>query len=332
MSRPSFFNDNANRSYPLLASPTNDAVPKYGIADFGCTFAPEADYDELTDYVYLKEIRKIDTLIEFEFHTTASALSGAALVFRFTTADSEYTTVLADVTSDSTISSSSYVIEDFPQDCDAEPIWSGYMTCGDLATLAGDLTSDISGTFQVEPSVVKNHSFGYVRSITVYNADRTRSDSKSGCRDLCWPFTVADHYQVASCLAGNIAFKEGYNCEIRQDSSVNTIVINAYVGSGEGEVCTIPVVYDAEEAPSGRTTLDGGLKCSEVVRSVNGVGGRILRIKGVDGVSVTSDLDNNKVIINVDMLNMQLCTDFRDTGDSFDVSSYTEDPCDCGPV
>lgn len=331
MSRPSFFNDNINRSYPLLATPTNDTVPKYAVADFGCTFASGAGYDELTDYVYLKEIRKIDSLIEFEFHTTATALSGAALVFRFSASDVKYTTALADVTSDSTISSSSYTIEDFPQDCDAEPLWSGYMSCGDLAKLADDLTSDISGEFKVEPSVVRNHSLGYVRSLTVYNADRTRSDSSSNCRDLCWPFDIADHYQIASCLTGNIAFKEGYNCEIRQDAATNTIVINAYVGSGEGEVCTTPTIHDDEEAPAGRTTLDGGLKCSEVVRSVNGVGGRTIKIKGLDGVSVTSDLNNHKVIINVDMLNMQLCTDFRETGESFDVSSYTEDPCDCGP-
>jgi len=327
MSRPSFFNDNLGRHYPFVAEA---AVPTYAVVDFGCTFFPGVDFDPDVDTVTLEQIRKINDLIEFEFHTTAVA--GAALVFRFNTTDSEFTTVLSDVSPTYIGASSSYEIVDLPQDCEVEPVWSGFMTCGDLVELVADLTTPITSTSTVEPSRIQSQSDAYVRSVSVYNADRTRAENTQGCKELCWPFAVGDHYVVAECLTGEIAFKEGYNCEIRQDAATNAITLNAYVGAGEGAVCEQPAVSSAEDAPDARTTLDGGLRCSEVLRSINGVGGRAFTIAGFEGVSVTPVSAEHKLIINVNMVDLQLCTDFREEGEAPATDEYGVDPCDCGPI
>lgn len=330
MSRPSFFNDNLYRSYPLVPDPTTP-VPTYAVVDFGCTFFPGAGFNPETDSVYLAELRKISSFIEFEFQTTATALANKSLIFRFNTTDPEFTTGLADISVEHIGATSVYTIEPLAQDCDIEPVWSGYMTIGDVAQLTAQITTAISGTFTVEPSRVQSQQQAYVRSLTLYNADRTRATTTTDCKAICWPFTVADYYLVASCLSGNVSFKEGYNCEIRQDAAINTISINAYVGAGEGEVCETPAVTSDEEAPVNRTTLDGALKCSEVVRSINGAGGRQFTIRGMEGVTITPVPTEHKLVVNVDMVDLQLCTDFRPEGDTLS-SSYGIDPCDCGPA
>ena len=53
--------------------------------------------------------------------------------------------------------------------------------------------------------------------------------------------------------------------------------------------------------------LEGGPVCKEVARSINGVGGPILYFVGGQGVSIIPDPDRNKVTIDVNLTNMDLC-------------------------
>jgi hypothetical protein len=185
----------------------------------------------------------------------------------------------------------------------------------------------LSGEFVVEPGTIQNLSGAYVRTVNVANAERTRSTKPEECRDHCWPFPLKEHYIACTCLEGVIRLKPGYNTNIYQEAYNNRLVLEAEVDAGEGPACGPTPLFDDEEPPRDRTTLDGGLSCGEVIRSINGVGKRFFEIAGGAGILITSVPEKNKIIVDVDMHNMAICADLPDQESLGSVSS-SESSCD----
>lgn len=88
-------------------------------------------------------------------------------------------------------------------------------------------------------------------------------------------------------IAGDVKIKPGYNMVISELKEANTIRLSAVIGEGEGMPC-------AQIAP------DPG-NCSDLIYSINGAtpdwyGDFVL--EGGDGVVITSDKNNHKIIIS----------------------------------
>lgn len=234
--------------------------------------------------------------------------------------------------------------EAHPEFCHEDNPWTGFLVTGRFDSLiaiaecspgpcnADDLSCELLLNVPVEPSLIQNLTGTYARTLNVANAERTRATTPSECRDYCWPFPLQAHYVSCVCVTGPIRFKEGYNACITQDELENTITINACVGGGLGEPCTQVKITEEEEPPIGRETLDGSLKCDDVIRSINGIGNRFFEILGGTGVVVTSVPEEHKVIVDIDLHTLALCQTFRDQSS---VQPLPDDSsassCDCGP-
>lgn len=354
MAKSGFYNDNLYRDYPFVHLQTNE-LPDALIVDFGCIVGVTSGFVEGTHTVVLSRIRALDNLVEIEFTTTAPGLVDSVLRFSVDASAEKYTTVFATAVPTSTPSDIDCIVQCI-DDCDTEPPtpcyttsdWSGFLVIGDLSEIPALSSSESSctvddenvssgtvheflGSVPVEPSLIKNLNNSFIRTINVANADRTRSTTPAECREHCWPFPLQTHYVNCSCATGSIRFVEGYNCCIEQNSQENVITINGCVGGGAGEPCDDALVTDNEAPPNDRTTLDGGLRCDEIVRTINGVGRRYFEILGGPGVEIIPVPDQNKIIIDINLESLALCVDLRDRSSSYQPIELSDgSSCDCG--
>jgi len=198
--------------------------------------------------------------------------------------------------------------------CEGEPLWGGYLVTGRLADLLtvlpgdGEVTGAV-GAGLVEPALVQNDANSYIGSVNVGNADRTRVDAPGDCPPLTWPHDTGEDviFVNASCLRGDIRFKPGYNAIVRQESDTNLLIFGAEVGAGEGQPCDQVPLFDGEVPPAGSALLEGGPRCNEVIRSINGVGGKFAALLGGTGVTVTQLPASNKVVVDVNMGGLAAC-------------------------
>lgn len=188
----------------------------------------------------------------------------------------------------------------------------------------------LSGPAYVEPTLTRNLDLSYVRSLAIANADRTRATPPDGCRDICWPFDLADHYVICQCLAGDVVLEAGCNSNIRIDTVENAIVIDGEVGAGDCD-CDLPAVTYEEAKPAGLSSIDGATLCSEVIRSFNGSGGKFFELRGRQGVTITPVPDEHRIIIDVNLGDLALCPDLADDEIVACIPPDT-DPCGCGPA
>lgn len=346
--RPGFYNDNINRDYPFIHL-TTGTLPDSAVADFGCIMGAGSGFIEGEHTVKLYRIRRLDTVVEYEFTCDAPGLTDYVLRFTADTSDELYTTihavaVLAADTSAIDCALDCAVSCALPDEttCSGDHVWSGFLVIGKITELiavlthttsvCGETTLDLySKTFNigVEPSVIVNISGSYVRSLSVANAERTRATAPEFCREYCWPFPLKDHYVNCECVTGPIRFVEGYNTCIVQNDLENSITINACLGGGKGEPCTEVPIFADEEPPTGRTTLNGALKCSEIIKTINGVGQRFFELLGGSGVTVTSVPEANKIIVDVNLHTLAVCTGDRDQS-SVSSTAPNMDECSCG--
>jgi len=322
MARPGWLNENANRSFPLLAE--TEFVPNDVVVDFGCTMGYNSGYREDEHRVWLQEVRRAGNTFYFEFQTDAPGCEDKPLIFTRYLADenaTEYVEVLVEAEPAPTelvpvpygpeeSLSFSYVevetsLSEAPLVCVEDPLWLGYLVTGSLAQLASLLPSGsvLPGVSQVEPALVQSLAGHYVRSVNLANGDRTRTppnlDPECECADA--PQETQDLWIRQTCLDGQIRFVAGYNCTIEQDADENTLTIGAGVGAGEGEPCNEIPLYDDETSPAGRQLLDGSWACADVIRSINGLGGPVVPVLTGPGVSLRADADNHTLYLDVNL-------------------------------
>lgn len=335
MPRPNFFNDNLYRSYPFKEGSVGISTPDVGlfallalpdnvIVDFGVIMGPESDFDAAIDEVFLYRITRVNAFVfEFEFRCTASKLLHAPLVFtRSTTAELFETEFVESFTpdqaADSLSASGSLPLSNSnsgsPEEC-GEPLWSAFMVSGDMQSLASRIPlgtsitrSDVYSAI-VEPCLIQNLSLNQVVSLNVANSDRTRALRPETCPQNQWDFQTGQTYVYDTCLLGNVKFKAGFNVSINQDVIAANIIFAPTVGAGEGQPCNEVAIFPGETPPisSENGLLAGDFYCNEVFRSINGLQGPTLTFFGESGVSILTDVVNNKLIIDINLTDLAVC-------------------------
>lgn len=312
-----FLNVNALRSYPFLARTVGQPVdgpltlnnlPTGVIVDAGFTAGPRSLFESDEHTVSLVRISRSGSSFTFEFDSDAPAIAGNRLIFSRDVTD--------ELNSTEHLDSGVVGISDSGSDseldaCD-DPLWSGYLTTGDLrlldAFLSGDgevLPGDVAVV--VEPAEVVNLAGSYVTSFNLANADRTRYEAPSDCPEQSWPFPVGAIFIQSRCLTGELVLKAGHGVVIRQAASDNSLTVTAVVGAGEGPPCNEIPLFDAESAPAGSSLLSGGDRCNETLRSINGIGGPVLRLISSLGAAIVALPEENKLVIDLDMTGLATC-------------------------
>lgn len=334
MPQTPYYNENAQRSYPFVADDVSgnvlDGLTDQAVVDAGFMVGVGSGFVDGTHRIWLSAVARDDDQFTFTFLSDAPGLADKSLVFTRAISGEAYETEFVEFAEEGSVSESSSVT-----DCTDTP-WTGFLVTGNLSELADQLANGESyeGEAYVEDALVQNLSQSYVRSVNMANGERTRSENREGCNPVCWPVELQPLYVNSTCLTGPIRFKPGFNSIIEQNNTENSIIFSAQVGAGEGEPCEEVPLYEGEASPTGSSLLSGGPGCNDVIRSIAGVGGRVLDIVGGLGITVTSDPDNHKVTVNVDAHDMAVCFADAEDGESVNCPPADESvgPCDCGPA
>lgn len=285
MARPGFYNDNEYRDYPFLTrvKPREGTdLPHEAIVDFGAIMGLDSEYAEPDSYVYLHSIQRSGDALRYEFRTTAEGAADEALVFTRELADPEFKLQWADSTPIGAL--------DRPY-CFGAPKWEGFLVTGLFEELLLALPGDGELLFaetewQIEPARIQSLIKTFLRSVSLANFPRTQVTVPQ-CESESEPPEEA--IVNATCMKGDLKFKEGYNCAIQQNTPTNTIIIGASVGGGSGSQCVEIPLYPGESPPPGSRYLTGGPSCGEIIKTVNGVGGRKIQLTSGPGFRVAVD-------------------------------------------
>jgi hypothetical protein len=309
MPRPPWFNENRNRSYPFLHPTTGRKsgtslrrLPNDAIVDCGFVFGALSGF--AGEPTYLARVRRHGTRFFFDFACDATLLFGHYLTFEADLGDPLYRVQHSDSPEKHGDSLSDTI-------CD-EALWYGFVVFGDLAALAGLLAdghalSRADNDTTLEPAVLQSLDRSYVKSFALANADRTRVDAADDCPPIAWPAGDPKVRLWSRCLQGTILVRPGFNATLRQNTQSNTLTFGASVGAGEGQACDEVPTFTGETPPAGSTLLEGGPTCNEVLRSVNGIGGPVLKISGGNGVEIVPVTNQNKVIIDINGIGLAAC-------------------------
>lgn len=326
MARPGFYNDNAYRRYPLLpgepyelrvtsnqdgtGTQAADIVLSDKVfIDFGCIVGLAAGYVDSRDSLQLAYIHRSGNTLTIAIRSTCPGLEDWELRFvRDWSLDEEY------LISDSVATYAGVGETDVFPFCAEDAIWSGWLATGDMSEFGSLIADGFYATardvdVQLEPALIQNLRDTFVRSVSLANRDRTRVDAPAGCEESS--SASADEppaiWVGETCMTGDLRMRAGYNCRIRQENRTNTIEISAGVGAGAGQPCD-EVPLSPEESSISGELLTGGPHCHEVLKTINGVGGRVVRIEGGDGVRVRADQDDpHRLVVDVDLHNLQVC-------------------------
>jgi hypothetical protein len=328
------------------------ALPYDAVVDAGIIMHPDAEYYPGVHQIYLFRIARTATGFTYEFRTTAPAASQQALVFQRNNTDPEFTLSWASSAAIGSGGSSSLsdtitgrlgATRSRPRTMRlaAEPrvtpivptlapaptsYWEGYLVTGKFDALMAQIPVDTAVLFNpqlwlLEPAQVQGLTRSAVTSLNLANAPRVRS---------LLPECSGESLQVAVFvvnavgITGDVALQEGYNCLIRQDDAANALAVGASLGAGDGFPCTEFPLYEDEELPSDSVYYEGGPACSEVIKTINGVGGRQIRIEPGAGFDVTA-LDANTLQIALNLNEFAVCADMYDNTEWVDISLGPED-------
>lgn len=311
MPSPPWFNENENRAYPFTvrsvdqppSGPTTVLnLPDALVVDCGFVAGPLSRFETKDHSVYLARVSRTGSVFSLEFQSNAPALLGTPLVFTRDVSDPDYSTSFEDSGFEG-FSQSSLSDSQTGRPCD-EPLWSGFLVTGKMSEFALLLPSN--GTIDrgtgggvVEPALVQNLSESVVTRLAIANDDRTRAEAPPGCDAVVYPYPTGLIYVNADCVVGDVAFKPGFNSVVTQSLGDNSITLGAGVGRGEGEPCDTIPLFPGESPPDGSTLVEGGPRCNETIRSINGLGGPQVSIFAGAGVTVTPLPNENKLIIDV---------------------------------
>jgi hypothetical protein len=76
----------------------------------------------------------------------------------------------------------------------------------------------------------------------------------------------------------------------------------------EDEIPLDPLDGPSETPPEGSFLLSGGPRCKDTIKTINGINGQTVSIKGGPGILVTaSELLDNTIVVEADLHGMALC-------------------------
>jgi len=306
MASPAFFNENGNRAYPFV--PSDNSPPNTLVVDAGFIVGPKTRFKTGVHRIWLAAVRRQASYFYFDFQSDAPELYGLALTFSRHVTDPDFYVEFLDSGTSGLSESSESGSTASPYACE-EPLWSGFLTTGKAESLTAALPTDgvIACVGVVEPGLIQNLAESFVVKFAVANDDRTRVQPALGCGEIVDTSNII--HIKSNCVVGDVVFVPGYNANVRQSSTDNSITIGAAVGDGAGEPCTPVELYDGEAPAENSTLLEGGPRCNETIRSINGAGGPQLNLIAGKGVTITGSPEDNRVIINVNMSGLALCFD-----------------------
>lgn len=300
MPRPGFYNDNEYRAYPFIFKPsaaptpgntTDKPLPDSAIVDAGVIMRLDSNFDDSVHTVWLAAVTRDGSNFYFEFKTDAAP---ETLIFARAVTANEWQT--------------EYVDSVGRTECENvdDPVWEGFLVTGPLKDLNEWLPADDTVTFpktayQLEPARIQNLNKAYVRSINVGNYDRI---TVPDCADANRPTPAPNIVLNKECMTGNIRFKEGYNCSIKQPTFANELVIGASVGAGaevSAELCAngseLALFPDEQLAP-GSKFFSGGPACDELIFTLNGLGGPAVTLTGGGGINISTKTNPPRIVIS----------------------------------
>lgn len=302
MPRPGFYNDNEYRAYPFIyqsREQTEPTLPESVIVDAGFIMGLDADFDEKKNSVWLAEISRVGATLRFTFKTDAAGGTGYNLIFTRNVTAEEWLTEY-EQTSPAGLP------------CATEPVWEGFLVTGVIKNAASLPASGQTLTFnkneyRIEPGRIQNLAKSYLRSITVGNYERTNIPTCGTSRNPTRPIILN-----AACIKGDVKLKEGYQCQITQNSRTNTIDISAAATAGtekDAAFCEygseLPL-YVGEELKEGFKFYSGSPACNELIFTLNGVGGKNISLLGGNGVTLTT-IDENTLKLTIDANSQNAC-------------------------
>jgi hypothetical protein len=296
MPRTGFLNDNEYRAYPFVhkTSYAGADLPMSAIVDAGIIMGIDSAFEHAAHEIWLAAIERVNNTFRFTFDTDTPAAANLPLVFVCSVNADEWTTITAE--SDPVSSS-----------CNRAPVWEGFLVIGELAALRAAIANNTTTTFPtkarlLEPGRVQSLVKSYVHAINIGNYSRIMALPPEDCQNDV-PDTERDVITNAFCMQGNIRFKEGYNCRIKQTDRSNEISFTADVNAGDtdntelcahgGEVS----LYLNEPFDAATGFYSGGPACDQMISTLNGVGGANVNIIAGTGITITTDAETHTVTI-----------------------------------
>lgn len=305
MPRPGFYNDNEYRAYPFVfrTSYPGPALPDSAVVDAGLIMGLDSQYDPAEHSVWLASIARVGSALTFTFASDAPGAAVAPLAFTCAVTADEWLSVFGESAPLSEISAT----------CDPAPVWEGFLVVGQLTALLEQVTDGTTVTYPaktrvLEPGRVQSLLKGYLRSVNLGNFPRVRALPAPECDDD----GEGDNSIVvnATCMQGNLRFKEGYNCRIRQVDRSNELRISAERNAGDmnvSELCAhggeLPHYTDE---PFDETTgfFGGGPACNQVISSINGIKGPNVSLVAGTGVTVTTNSQDKTITLSLAQNNL----------------------------
>lgn len=292
MPRPGFYNDNEHRAYPFVFKPGEPPFPESAIVDAGVIMRIDSNFDDKVHSVWLSKITRDTGKFYFEFKTDAA---DEPLVF------------VRDVTADEWQIEYADSQQRLPCENVEDPVWEGFLVTGPLKDLNTALSADDTLFFdknasQLEPARIQNLNKAYVRTINVGNYERP---TVPACGQADPRATVVPDIIInKECMRGDIRFKEGYNCSIRQVTFANEIHIGASVGAGapvDDELCANGselALFPGELIPDNSKFFSGGPACDELIFTLNGLGGPTVTLTSGAGINISTQTDPPRITIS----------------------------------
>ncbi len=335
MAHPGFYNDNQFRDYPFITraepmasfEPSSDsssdiaprpAVPHGALVDFGAIMEIDSEYSEEDDHhIYLYSLLyESDGTITFDFRTTAPEGANHRILATREPGDAEFAITWYD--------SEAVSADPFDQlNCTNSVKWSAFVVVGGTDYM-DDFPVDETiyypkDRWKIEPARVQSLKDSYLRACNLGNFARTHATLPAECSGSEGAPGLAELYIAATCMQGNIQWMEGYNCSIRQDNRENAIVIGAGIGSGEGEPCEEVSLFAGEAPPTSSPYLSGGPGCSDIVKTVNGIGGRNVVLTAGSGFRIYEEEDGT-LVIDQALDDFAICLDEEELSSSLSAS------------
>ena len=341
MPRAGFYNDNECRSYPFIFKATYAGVsrcPDTAIVDCGFIMGLDSGYDPAQHFVYLKSIQRTSQEFIFEFATNAPGAEDYPLVFTrsLTAVEWESEFVESGANTDVAFCATSPAWEGYLVTGLFAELASTLTGVGQLSFYAPENNSGgQTPDYEVEPARVQSLVKAYVRSINVGNYERvtvkpctsssssggTFSSSSAQANRRVIPYSAQSSCSSCSssslgaisgmCLTGDVKIKGGFNCVVQQTAYDNKILLvprkgaNIYTDPAQDRCqygSEIPI-YAGEQPPAGSEFLSGGPACGDLITSINGVGGKNVKIVGGTGVQITTDVANTvKIGLNATVI------------------------------
>jgi len=306
MPQTEFERENLGRAYPLVDS-TNHAWIFPTLADAAITVRPAAGYTHGRHRINIFAVGQLTpsqasllgdagATYFIAMTCTAVAIRNEVLLFTFDEGLPRYTEIDARVMLLSQFTGIVFSMSSTAATAASTAAkWEGYIVLGDYTALPVSPTL-LSPTPHLEPARVLNTAEEATQNgkTYVYNKVVTQYQPPDGCAGAAEPaeFETGDYVLAYPPIVGEFRIAGGHSTRVFQNAASRVLTISADGTGGEaGRVCSaVPPGPDLDDT-------DTSPRCSEVLRSINGVGGPVIALSALSSVEVGRYPNQHRLII-----------------------------------